>query len=271
MTDVTAAGWFADPTGRHELRWFDGTAWTDQVSDGGTVATDPVGVAPAAAAGSPGGGGRGKVVLVAVAVVAVLAIGFVVLGGDDGLSEDEAQERVDAAVEAGVDAADLDEDADDGGGTAFENALDWLACGAEVQDEELPDELADAGPETSIDAAGDRLLVGAIAFDGGAATLVRAALSDDAVDCFDDAVTGEFDFSDVELDVDADEGEAGDAEAVGTVDVVLFDDDVAIRLEARLVAVGQVVVVVVAVGDEDGDVADGVDDVVDAAVEAAAG
>jgi hypothetical protein len=34
--------WIADPTGRHEYRYWDGAAWTDQVSDKGAVARDPV-------------------------------------------------------------------------------------------------------------------------------------------------------------------------------------------------------------------------------------
>ena len=37
-----AAGWHADPMGRHEHRYWDGTQWTDQVSDAGQVSSDPV-------------------------------------------------------------------------------------------------------------------------------------------------------------------------------------------------------------------------------------
>jgi len=36
------AGWIADPLGRHELRYWDGTSWTEHVSDQGTQATDPL-------------------------------------------------------------------------------------------------------------------------------------------------------------------------------------------------------------------------------------
>jgi uncharacterized protein YxjI len=36
------ASWHPDPTGRHELRYWDGTAWTDHVSDQGVTGTDPV-------------------------------------------------------------------------------------------------------------------------------------------------------------------------------------------------------------------------------------
>jgi hypothetical protein len=41
-----APGWQPDPTGRHEYRYWDGTRWSDDVSDGGVAATDPVGGAP---------------------------------------------------------------------------------------------------------------------------------------------------------------------------------------------------------------------------------
>jgi hypothetical protein len=37
-----AATWQADPTGRHEMRYWDGSAWTGHVSDNGITATDPM-------------------------------------------------------------------------------------------------------------------------------------------------------------------------------------------------------------------------------------
>lgn len=52
---TSPANWYPDPTGRHELRYFDGAAWTDHVSDGGTTGTDPVHGGPVAPAG---GGSR---------------------------------------------------------------------------------------------------------------------------------------------------------------------------------------------------------------------
>lgn len=36
------AGWHPDPHHRHELRWWDGAAWTDHVSDAGVASVDPV-------------------------------------------------------------------------------------------------------------------------------------------------------------------------------------------------------------------------------------
>ena len=35
-----AGAWHPDPSGRHELRWWDGTRWTDTVSDRGQVSAD---------------------------------------------------------------------------------------------------------------------------------------------------------------------------------------------------------------------------------------
>ncbi len=37
-----SAGWMADPTGRHELRYWNGSAWTAHVSDAGAPSQDPV-------------------------------------------------------------------------------------------------------------------------------------------------------------------------------------------------------------------------------------
>lgn len=34
--------WLADPTGRHELRYWDGAAWTESVSDSGVQGRDAV-------------------------------------------------------------------------------------------------------------------------------------------------------------------------------------------------------------------------------------
>ena len=36
------ASWLADPSGAHELRYWDGAAWTDHVSDQGTTAQEPL-------------------------------------------------------------------------------------------------------------------------------------------------------------------------------------------------------------------------------------
>ncbi|TLN00168.1 DUF2510 domain-containing protein [bacterium] len=36
------ASWQADPSGRHQLRYWDGTQWTDTVSDEGLASVDPL-------------------------------------------------------------------------------------------------------------------------------------------------------------------------------------------------------------------------------------
>jgi hypothetical protein len=52
------SGWFPDPHGRHDYRWFNGEAWTADVSDDGQRLVDPYGAAPVRRAGhlSPGNG-----------------------------------------------------------------------------------------------------------------------------------------------------------------------------------------------------------------------
>ncbi len=35
-------GWYPDPSGRHQHRWWDGASWTASVGDNGVAATDPV-------------------------------------------------------------------------------------------------------------------------------------------------------------------------------------------------------------------------------------
>jgi hypothetical protein len=37
-----AAGWNPDPSGKHELRYWNGTGWTEDVSDSGVTAKDPL-------------------------------------------------------------------------------------------------------------------------------------------------------------------------------------------------------------------------------------
>jgi hypothetical protein len=37
-----APGWYPDPVGRHQHRYWDGAVWTDHVADNGTTGVDPV-------------------------------------------------------------------------------------------------------------------------------------------------------------------------------------------------------------------------------------
>jgi len=44
---VFQPGWYPDPAKRHDHRWWDGTTWSDAVSDGGEGSDDPLGPPPA--------------------------------------------------------------------------------------------------------------------------------------------------------------------------------------------------------------------------------
>jgi hypothetical protein len=80
-------GWYADPTGGHQLRYFDGTSWTDHVSDDGVQSTAPVipvtptqptQAAQATAAPPPKRrGGKLKWIVGVIGVVVLLFIGAV--------------------------------------------------------------------------------------------------------------------------------------------------------------------------------------------------
>ena len=59
-----AAGWYDDPFGRFEKRWFDGTTWTDQVWHNGATQVDPpvsAPVAPVSTASAAGSNPAGPV------------------------------------------------------------------------------------------------------------------------------------------------------------------------------------------------------------------
>jgi hypothetical protein len=40
VAQAVAAQWFADPSGRHQHRYWDGNAWTEHVADNGVVSVD---------------------------------------------------------------------------------------------------------------------------------------------------------------------------------------------------------------------------------------
>jgi hypothetical protein len=45
--DLVKSDWYADPTGRHQYRYWDGSVWTEHVADSGQTSSDPVDAAPA--------------------------------------------------------------------------------------------------------------------------------------------------------------------------------------------------------------------------------
>jgi hypothetical protein len=56
MSPSPAPGWYLDPTNAYKYRFWEGGFWTDQVSNGGTIETDPTPLAPSVAATPPAPG-----------------------------------------------------------------------------------------------------------------------------------------------------------------------------------------------------------------------
>lgn len=89
------AAWHTDPFGRHNIRWWDGTQWTEKVRDGALPGIDPPGIAvapqgaPLNEPASPIPGRRmvrlfgrrlpGAMLLASVALTAVIALVIVVV------------------------------------------------------------------------------------------------------------------------------------------------------------------------------------------------
>jgi hypothetical protein len=85
-----APGWHPDPTGRHELRYHNGVAWTADVADGGARFVDPAGadgsaVGPTTTATgappSPGNGPAMAAMVLGIVAVAIAWLPFVVAAG----------------------------------------------------------------------------------------------------------------------------------------------------------------------------------------------
>ena len=45
-TNQVTAGWYPDPSGRHQVRYWDGSSWTDHVADSGMQSFDPPTLSP---------------------------------------------------------------------------------------------------------------------------------------------------------------------------------------------------------------------------------
>lgn len=125
-----SAGWYPDPAGRHQHRYWDGAGWTTEVADAGVAFEEEEGSpeTPRTAVVRDRGSRRRIGVGLAVVGVALLApglTGFLVVGAADD-SHTEEREILDAS---GVDAAEATDDleaATDAADTAlvaFHNAL----------------------------------------------------------------------------------------------------------------------------------------------------
>lgn len=92
---VQEPGWHADPMGRHQFRYWDGSFWTDHVADGGTASIDPVVAAPRPFVSGPAPmlgqavkrrRSKGPLIVGLVVVLALLAVGalFLIRRAGDG-------------------------------------------------------------------------------------------------------------------------------------------------------------------------------------------
>jgi len=70
----TAPGWYPDPSGRHQIRYWDGVAWTDHVADNGVQGHDPPGGPPQAPRMGTSGTRPTRTTLDAVTIAANAAI-----------------------------------------------------------------------------------------------------------------------------------------------------------------------------------------------------
>ncbi len=79
---ATPAGWFPDPLGRYEHRYFNGVTWTSDVSDGGQRLVDPLGTGPGYPSGRHAGNGLATAAVTCGAIGALIAwVPFVVVFG----------------------------------------------------------------------------------------------------------------------------------------------------------------------------------------------
>lgn len=97
-----AAAWHPDPTRRHEVRYWDGSRWTEHVASRGVQATDPLTAPPRVSSVmvrdsvSSSGLGMIDLVLCALAVLAVVmpGVSYVHALADDGIHLDGGPEHI---------------------------------------------------------------------------------------------------------------------------------------------------------------------------------
>lgn len=76
------SGWFPDPLGRYDHRWFNGTAWTSDVATNGQRFVDPFGTSPGPTTPPPTGNRSATAALVCGLIAVVVAwIPLVVVAG----------------------------------------------------------------------------------------------------------------------------------------------------------------------------------------------
>lgn len=177
MSDTNPAGWQPDPTGRHEHRYWDGTTWTDNVSNAGVASTDPVAgagdeptavtpTAPAdptaawsttpgapipplpqpATTGSNGNGGSKKGLLIGggiLAAVIILVIAALAFGDDDKGSTDALRADLVGLMTADGEAGFSQRDAECAAGVVIDEIGADRLEGVDFDAEEPPPGLED--------------------------------------------------------------------------------------------------------------------------------
>ena len=107
--NFAAPGWFDDPTGAHEMRYWDGDEWTEHVSDGGTPSRARLeqSLPPAQVDRAPAPSSRSVFKVALVIVFALLLVGAPVVlavvaarSGDSNDAVVEPFDNPDAACEA---------------------------------------------------------------------------------------------------------------------------------------------------------------------------
>ncbi len=87
VSTTFAPGWYRDPASKHELRYWDGRAWTAYVADQGRLSQDG-GWSPPPTARRVPGAVKGLVVVVVIAALALVGAGFIAVMVDSARGTD---------------------------------------------------------------------------------------------------------------------------------------------------------------------------------------